>query len=99
MLEREEIYSRLWGYTMVRGDRSVDVFVRKLRQKLEKASPRWRYIHTHFGIGYRFAAESLEVDRPRRRRARPQSPLDWDARDQGELAGTHQDRELTADAL
>jgi DNA-binding winged helix-turn-helix (wHTH) protein len=31
--------------------------VRKLRQKLEKASPDWRYIHTHFGIGYRFAAE------------------------------------------
>jgi DNA-binding response OmpR family regulator len=57
VLEREEIYSRLWGYAMVRGDRSVDVFVRKLRQKLEKASPGWRYIHTHFGIGYRFAAE------------------------------------------
>jgi DNA-binding response OmpR family regulator len=60
VLEREEIYSRLWGYAMVRGDRSVDVFVRKLRQKLEKASPRWRYIHTHFGIGYRFAAEPLD---------------------------------------
>jgi DNA-binding response OmpR family regulator len=57
VLEREDIYSRLWGYAMVRGDRSVDVFVRKLRQKLEKASPEWRYIHTHFGIGYRFAAE------------------------------------------
>jgi DNA-binding response OmpR family regulator len=59
VLEREEIYSRLWGYAMVRGDRSVDVFVRKLRQKLEKASPQWRYIHTHFGIGYRFAAEPV----------------------------------------
>jgi DNA-binding response OmpR family regulator len=59
VLEREEIYSRLWGYAMVRGDRSVDVFVRKLRQKLEKASPKWRYIHTHFGIGYRFAAEPI----------------------------------------
>jgi DNA-binding response OmpR family regulator len=60
VLEREEIYSRLWGYAMVRGDRSVDVFVRKLRQKLEKASPSWRYIHTHFGIGYRFAAEAVD---------------------------------------
>ncbi|HEY1688163.1 MAG TPA: response regulator transcription factor [Solirubrobacteraceae bacterium] len=60
VMEREEIYSRLWGYAMVRGDRSVDVFVRKLRQKLEKASPTWRYIHTHFGIGYRFAAEPHE---------------------------------------
>jgi DNA-binding response OmpR family regulator len=64
VLEREEIYSRLWGYAMVRGDRSVDVFVRKLRQKLEKASPNWRYIHTHFGIGYRFAAEPFERPAP-----------------------------------
>src|SRR5215213_11000976 len=50
VLPREEIYQRVWGYAMVHGDRSVDVFVRKLRQKLERASPRWRYIHTHFGI-------------------------------------------------
>jgi DNA-binding response OmpR family regulator len=60
VLEREFIYERLWGYSMVRGDRSVDVFVRKVRHKLECASPSWSYIHTHFGIGYRFAAEPLE---------------------------------------
>jgi DNA-binding response OmpR family regulator len=60
VLEREFIYQRLWGYSMVRGDRSVDVFVRKLRQKLERVSPDWRYIHTHFGIGYRFAAEPVD---------------------------------------
>src|SRR4051794_12719502 len=60
VLEREEIYQRVWGYAMARGDRSVDVFVRKLRQKLERASPDWRYIHTHFGVGYRFAAEPVE---------------------------------------
>jgi DNA-binding response OmpR family regulator len=57
VLEREEIYQRVWGYTMARGDRSVDVFVRKLRQKLERVSPDWRYVHTHFGVGYRFAPE------------------------------------------
>src|SRR3954464_12848134 len=57
VLQREEIYQRVWGYAMVHGDRSVDVFVRKLRSKLERVSPGWRYIHTHFGIGYRFAAE------------------------------------------
>ncbi len=57
VLEREEIYQRVWGYAMAHGDRSVDVFVRKLRLKLERASPEWRYIHTHFGVGYRFAAE------------------------------------------
>ena len=61
VLRREEIYERVWGYAMVHGDRSVDVFVRKLRQKLEKASPGWSYIHTHFGIGYRFAAEPVQV--------------------------------------
>ena len=62
VLEREEIYQRVWGYAMARGDRSVDVFVRKLRQKLEKASPGWRYIHTHFGVGYRFAPEPAEAE-------------------------------------
>jgi DNA-binding winged helix-turn-helix (wHTH) protein len=46
---------------MAHGDRSVDVFVRKLRQKLERISPDWRYVHTHFGVGYRFAAEPAEV--------------------------------------
>jgi DNA-binding response OmpR family regulator len=61
VLEREEVYQRVWGYAMVHGDRSVDVFVRKLRQKLERVSPQWRYIHTHFGIGYRFAAEPVDA--------------------------------------
>jgi len=64
VLEREEIYQRVWGYTMVRGDRSVDVFVRKLRQKLELVSPGWRYVHTHFGVGYRFSAERVEAEAP-----------------------------------
>src|SRR5437763_3515077 len=57
VLERSEIYERVWGYAMAHGDRSVDVFVRKLRQKLHAASPEWAYIHTHFGLGYRFAPE------------------------------------------
>ena len=58
VLQREEIYQRVWGYAMAHGDRSVDVFIRKVRQKLEGASPRWRYIHTHFGVGYRFDPEA-----------------------------------------
>ena len=60
VLERDDIYQRVWGYAMAHGDRSVDVFVRKLRQKLERSSPGWRYIHTHFGIGYRFAPEAVD---------------------------------------
>src|ERR1700733_15099576 len=57
VLRREEIYERVWGYAMAHGDRSVDVFVRKLRQKLRSGSASWNYIHTHFGVGYRFAPE------------------------------------------
>ena len=57
VLQREEIYQAVWGYAMAHGDRSVDVFVRKVRQKLETASPDWSYIHTHFGVGYRFQPE------------------------------------------
>src|SRR6202012_1582174 len=60
VVEREDVYQRGWGYTMARGDRSVDVFVRKLRLKLERISPEWRYVHTHFGVGYRFAAERAD---------------------------------------
>jgi len=57
VLQREEIYQAVWGYAMAHGDRSVDVFVRKVRLKLESASPDWSYIHTHFGVGYRFQPE------------------------------------------
>ncbi len=54
---REELFGLVWGREMRLGDRSVDVYVRKLRVKLEDALPGWRFIHTHFGFGYRLAAE------------------------------------------
>lgn len=66
VLERERIYERVWGYSMMRGDRSVDVYVRRLRRKLQVSSPRWRYIHTHFGIGYRLSAERVGAARSAR---------------------------------
>ena len=56
VVRRVEIYDRVWGGEMKRRDRSVDVFVRKVRVKLAHAAPDWDYIHTHFGVGYRFAA-------------------------------------------
>jgi DNA-binding response OmpR family regulator len=62
VIPRERIYERVWGYHMAHGDRSVDVFVRKLRRKLEVASPDWRYVHTHFGIGYRFDAHEADTE-------------------------------------
>jgi DNA-binding response OmpR family regulator len=57
VVRRSELYEQVWGGPMAPRERSVDVFVRKLRRKLALASPGWRYIHTHFGIGYRFAPE------------------------------------------
>jgi DNA-binding response OmpR family regulator len=60
VLEREDIYRRVWGYEMARGDRSVDVFVRKVRQKLARHDPARSFIETHYGVGYRFAF----ADRP-----------------------------------
>jgi DNA-binding response OmpR family regulator len=64
VIEREQIYQKVWGYAMAHGDRSVDVFVRKLRQKLHLHSPGWVYLHTHFGIGYRFDPEPVDGPQP-----------------------------------
>jgi DNA-binding response OmpR family regulator len=57
IVAREELFRLVWGREMRSRDRSVDVYVRKLRVKLEAALPGWRFIHTHFGLGYRLAAE------------------------------------------
>ena len=57
VVQRPEIYAAIWSGTMPRRDRSVDVLVRKVRHKLELVAPDWSYIHTHFGIGYRFSPE------------------------------------------
>jgi DNA-binding response OmpR family regulator len=59
VVTRPEIYSLVWQRQMTYRDRSVDVFVRKLRRKLDSAAPGWTYIHTHFGVGYRFSPERV----------------------------------------
>jgi DNA-binding response OmpR family regulator len=64
VLPRELIYESLWGYEMARNDRSVDVFVHKLRRKLRLVSPAWRYVHTHPRAGYRLAAERALLELP-----------------------------------
>jgi DNA-binding response OmpR family regulator len=57
IISREERFLLVWEREMRRGDRSVDVYVRKLRVKLDQALPRWSFIQTHSGLGYRLAAE------------------------------------------
>ena len=57
IVSREDLFQRVWGHPMRPRDRSVDVYVRKLRVKLGEALPGWSFIHTHFGFGYRLNAE------------------------------------------
>ena len=59
VVPRAELYTVVWKQPYRRCERSVDVYVGKLRQKLESAAPGWRYIHTHFGFGYRFDPQPL----------------------------------------
>ena len=57
VMTREELYETVWGTPLRASDRSVDVYVHKLRTKLAVALPEWGFIHTHFGFGYRFQPE------------------------------------------
>ena len=57
IMTREELFSRIWGGRPRRDDRSVDVYVSRLRAKLGQALPDRRLIHTHNGIGYRFSPD------------------------------------------
>jgi DNA-binding response OmpR family regulator len=56
IVSREELYRTVWGRHLRAGDRSVDVYVSKVRGKLAAALPDERLIHTHPGFGYRFEA-------------------------------------------
>ena len=58
IVARRDLYQRVWNAPLRDGDRSIDVYVHKVRAKLENALPGWRFIHTHVGFGYRFGAES-----------------------------------------
>ena len=59
LLTRERLYAAIWNQPLRAEDRSVDVYVAKLRRKLERAAPDWSYIHTHVGFGYRFDPQPL----------------------------------------
>jgi DNA-binding response OmpR family regulator len=62
IVSREELYNAVWDEPYRKSDRSVDVYVAKLRQKLDAALPGARFIHTHFGFGYRLEQEDAPLD-------------------------------------
>ncbi len=57
VVSRADLYARVWGGALRDGDRSVDVYVHKVRAKLEDAVPHASFIHTHVGFGYRLSPE------------------------------------------
>ena len=57
IVSREELYRVVWEEQYRKTDRSVDVYIARLRQKLDEAIPGRRYIHTHFGFGYRLSSD------------------------------------------
>jgi DNA-binding response OmpR family regulator len=64
IVSREELYGVVWDEPYRKSDRSVDVYVAKLRQKLETALPGVCLIHTHFGFGYRLEEEGEPSPEP-----------------------------------
>jgi DNA-binding winged helix-turn-helix (wHTH) protein len=72
IVRRDELCQAVWGRELRPGDRSVDVYVSKLRAKLEAAAPGRQFIHTHPGFGYRFQPQlSREID------THPHEARDW----------------------
>jgi DNA-binding response OmpR family regulator len=57
IMTREELFAEVWASQPRREDRSVDVYVSRLRAKLGEALPGAQLIHTHNGIGYRFSPD------------------------------------------
>lgn len=53
VVPREILFELAWRQPLAEGSRSVDVYVRRLRQKLAEILPEWTFIHTHVGVGYR----------------------------------------------
>jgi two-component system alkaline phosphatase synthesis response regulator PhoP len=52
VVTRDELLQRIWGRREGHRDRTVDVFVRKLRDKVDRRAPRHTFIQTRYGVGY-----------------------------------------------
>jgi two-component system response regulator VicR len=51
---REELLEIIWGYEYFGDLRTVDVHVRRLREKIETKNKSYKYILTKWGVGYYF---------------------------------------------
>jgi len=53
---RDELLQKIWGRRETHRDRTVDVFVRRLRDKIDRRAPHHNFIHTRYGVGYKVEA-------------------------------------------
>jgi DNA-binding response OmpR family regulator len=61
IVTRQELYTAVWQRPFRAQERSVDVYVKRLRRKLEEALPGTELIHTHYGFGYRFSPSHSQL--------------------------------------
>ena len=61
VVTRDELMQRIWGRRHRYRDRTVDAFVRKLREKIDRRPPRHTFIQTRYGVGYKLEAVSNSV--------------------------------------
>ena len=57
VVTRDELLQKVWGRRETHRDRTVDVFVRRLRQKVDRRATRHSFIQTRFGVGYKLEPE------------------------------------------
>lgn len=57
---RESLLDKIWGYDYYGTTRTVDVHIKRIRAKLEEAQPKYTYIQTVWGVGYKFEVNAIE---------------------------------------
>ena len=58
VLDRDELLQKIWGRRATHRDRTVDVFIRKLREKIDKRASQHTFVQTRYGVGYAFEPKS-----------------------------------------
>jgi DNA-binding response OmpR family regulator len=64
VLTRDELLQKIWGRRLTRRDRTVDVFVRKLREKIDHRASHHNFVHTRYGVGYKVEAQAKATGEP-----------------------------------
>ena len=58
MVTREELLQKIWGRRQMYRDRTVDVCVKRLRDKIDRRASHHTFIQTRFGVGYKLEAQA-----------------------------------------